>query len=668
MKKILLPIFLLTFLSTINGYDKLSLVERFTNCSCAPCASTNNSWYNATTANLISNRSITHVIYNVDWPSPTDPMHILNAADNNARRGYYGVSSVPWIDVNGTTISVSQAALEGAVNSGNASYSPFKIEIIPVRFSNNVLNVKVIIIRDSSDNTTFNNTKLRVSLTELTVDRTCLSCCNNGEILFHNVTRKMLPDGKGTLIQIPAAGDSVEYEFSFIPGAQFLQEVDITALSVVAFIQSDANKLVYQSATEDVQLSNDLNAAFQVPENLGALPFEVTFEDYSSATDSTTITSWAWDFDNDGNPDSQEPNPTYTYTTEGTYSVSLTVSDGINQYTRTLENYIYGLTNSSDILVVNGIDYSNATYIPEMQAFYNSSACFGNHNVDVWDLFGNQGFNYGANSSFQNVHLFNRNIPNSVLNLYDKVIWIGNNFSGDLAFFNSAQVIDYVQNGGNFLLATRLGSNFFNTELRNYCGILSFTGDLQVTDLVSLDTSLITMPSIGTNNLVHLVSFNANSEARPIFDDLTTNAFYAGFRLNKQDEGNFIYIAGRPYRFNATASYTNYDFIIDNWMVTTPTDVEEDDKIVPENFALLQNYPNPFNPSTKITYNIPQRSNVSLKIYDVLGKEIITLVNERKEAGTYNIQFDASKLSSGVYIYSIQAGDFLESRKMILMK
>lgn len=394
-------------------------------------------------------------------------MHILNAADNNARRGYYGVNSVPWIDVNGTTISVSQAALEGAVNSGNASYSPFKIEIIPVRFSNNVINVKVIITRDSSDNTTFNNTKLRVALTELTVDRTCLTCCNNGEILFHNVTRKMLPDGKGTLIQIPVAGDSVEYEFSFIPNAQFLQEVDITALSVVAFIQSDANKLVYQSATADVELSNNLNAAFQVTENLGALPFEVTFEDYSSATDSTSITSWSWDFDNDGNPDSQEPNPTYTFTTEGTYTVSLTVSDGINQYIRTLENYIYGLTNSADILVVNGIDYSNATYIPEMQAFYSSSACIGNHNVDVWDLFGDQGFNYRANSSFQTTHLFNRDIPTSVLNLYDKVIWIGNNFSGDLAFFIPAQVIDYVQNGGNFLLATRLAGSFLilNLEL-----------------------------------------------------------------------------------------------------------------------------------------------------------------------------------------------------------
>ncbi|MBK7500732.1 MAG: T9SS type A sorting domain-containing protein [Ignavibacteriales bacterium] len=101
-------------------------------------------------------------------------------------------------------------------------------------------------------------------------------------------------------------------------------------------------------------------------------------------------------------------------------------------------------------------------------------------------------------------------------------------------------------------------------------------------------------------------------------------------------------------------------------IITSVFDDETGDYL--EEFNISQNYPNPFNPSTKITYNIPQRSNVSLRIYDVLGKEIATLVNEQKEAGTYNIQFDASKLSSGVYIYSIQAGDFLESRKMILMK
>jgi hypothetical protein len=89
---------------------------------------------------------------------------------------------------------------------------------------------------------------------------------------------------------------------------------------------------------------------------------------------------------------------------------------------------------------------------------------------------------------------------------------------------------------------------------------------------------------------------------------------------------------------------------------------------LPEKFNLYQNYPNPFNPSTNIRFEIPERANVLIKVYNILGKEMATLVNEQKEAGLYEINYDASKLSSGVYICSIQAGDFFESRKMILMK
>ena len=116
--------------------------------------------------------------------------------------------------------------------------------------------------------------------------------------------------------------------------------------------------------------------------------------------------------------------------------------------------------------------------------------------------------------------------------------------------------------------------------------------------------------------------------------------------------------------------YVNPNTIVFSYILVQDSITYVDEKILANdnNYFLRPNYPNPFNPSTKITYNIPQRSNVSLKIYDVLGKEIATLVNEQKEAGLYEIKYDASKLSSGVYIYSIQAGDFLESRKMILMK
>jgi len=98
------------------------------------------------------------------------------------------------------------------------------------------------------------------------------------------------------------------------------------------------------------------------------------------------------------------------------------------------------------------------------------------------------------------------------------------------------------------------------------------------------------------------------------------------------------------------------------------TDVLNLDDVGIKDFVLHQNFPNPFNPSTKIKYSIPQKSNVVIKVFDVLGNEMETLVNEEKEQGVHTVSFDASELSSGIYFYRIQAGSFIETKKMILIK
>jgi hypothetical protein len=85
-------------------------------------------------------------------------------------------------------------------------------------------------------------------------------------------------------------------------------------------------------------------------------------------------------------------------------------------------------------------------------------------------------------------------------------------------------------------------------------------------------------------------------------------------------------------------------------------------------YTLDQNYPNPFNPSTKISYSIKEEGLVMIKVYDILGKEIATLVNESKPAGYYEAEFNASQLPSGMYIYKIQAGNFTDVKKMLLTK
>jgi hypothetical protein len=88
---------------------------------------------------------------------------------------------------------------------------------------------------------------------------------------------------------------------------------------------------------------------------------------------------------------------------------------------------------------------------------------------------------------------------------------------------------------------------------------------------------------------------------------------------------------------------------------------------IPKVYTLMQNYPNPFNPTTTIRYDLPKSANVSLKVYNILGQLVATLVDERKEAGHYQVRWNAN-VASGIYFYRLQAEEFVQTKKMILLK
>jgi len=149
---------------------------------------------------------------------------------------------------------------------------------------------------------------------------------------------------------------------------------------------------------------------------------------------------------------------------------------------------------------------------------------------------------------------------------------------------------------------------------------------------------------------------NLGPEINTDFDDaapyISPDGLY--FFFNTIQSGDLGY---NPYWVDAQVVYN----------LITDVD-EENDSGNPETFQLFQNYPNPFNPSTTIIYQIPELSFVTLKIYNLLGKEVVTLLDEEKSRGNYELNFNASKLSSGIYIYRLQSGDFIETKSMVLIK
>ena len=170
-----------------------------------------------------------------------------------------------------------------------------------------------------------------------------------------------------------------------------------------------------------------------------------------------------------------------------------------------------------------------------------------------------------------------------------------------------------------------------------------------------------------------ILTLFATEGSENIFNE---NRSYRSFEYNwlmgythKLVSGIGIHSVRSGYDFGET-NYTLNGCVINDIVYgdTTLTDVGNENNLTPTEFNLEPNYPNPFNPNTTISFQLRATRNVSLKVFDILGNEIETLINEEMPAGSYEVNFDASKLSSGIYFYTLYAGDFIKTRKMILMK
>jgi hypothetical protein len=207
------------------------------------------------------------------------------------------------------------------------------------------------------------------------------------------------------------------------------------------------------------------------------------------------------------------------------------------------------------------------------------------------------------------------------------------------------------------------------------------TGDLELDEIrvsqvwgdVSLPVELTGFTGAFVNNRVELVWSTASEQNNRGFS-------IERRRITETDWQSVGFVAGngttaqpKTYRFadntaalGQTLAYRLKQTDYDGKFAYSP--VVEVKAVLPTVFALQQNYPNPFNPSTQIRYQVPMSNEVTLEVFDMLGRKVSTLVNQRQEAGAYSVNFDATSFASGVYFYRLQAGNFVEMKKMMLVR
>jgi hypothetical protein len=248
-------------------------------------------------------------------------------------------------------------------------------------------------------------------------------------------------------------------------------------------------------------------------------------------------------------------------------------------------------------------------------------------------------------------------------------------------------------------------SEDLDTEWRNRDGSISSVPSLitssTFSNAIPAGTNNFWYAALGTTNIgdnplpVELLSFTATSTAQGVKLAWETASEHEsrGFTLLRKKQGESAWIEVASYQTdNALRAHNSLNGASYTYTDKTPLEVGKvyeyqlretgfDGQVttlqtltltirfnVARAFELAQNYPNPFNPTTTIRYQIPTAETVSLKVYDVLGKEVATLVSGRQEAGSYAVEFNAAGLSSGVYFYRLQAGGFVETKKMMLVK
>jgi len=602
----------------LPGVQRNVLLEEWTSSTCGPCAA-NNPTIDAFTEGRFD--SLVSIKYHVGWPSPgNDPMYLYNTTQSYDRRYYYGVNAVPHVIMDGVVnpdYPYSNApSLPTAFYSRKPIGSPVSIAVTDERIAGDSIRATVNITVHAP--LMFGDYRLRVMAVERKITYASAPG-TNGEKVFYDVFRKSFPGSEGTTFNVTPGN----YSFVFTYKVDKIVWVD-SMMYTAAFIQNDLTK----------EVINCGKARHHIEKNIFVVtPPAIDFKARSFADD---------------------------------------ISDG---HYSTLQN------SNKETLGGFNVEFFEASFPPAGWRVVNPD---GGITFEKYE--GANGPSFGGSKSVR-LDFYDYSNAGRKDSMISRVYY--NIETSDTVKFDWAYAIYPGYADSLIVKLSTDGGVTFPYEIFRKGGSGLATAPSTTSSFVPTSNQWQTFayPLTDINVPVELTSFEAAVVAKNV--ELTwttaTEINNMGFEIEKSFDGNnFVKIGFVDGRGTSSEAH--------NYLFTDKLDFQQKTKLsyrlrqvdfdgkakysiivnvfydVPDNFALNQNYPNPFNPTTTINYSIAETAPVTLKIYDVTGREVSVLVDEVKQPGRYEIAFDAFSLASGVYFYKLNAGSFSSVKKLSVLK
>lgn len=327
--------------------------------------------------------------------------------------------------------------------------------------------------------------------------------------------------------------------------------------------------------------------------------------------------------------------------------------DKDNWLLKSVQTVVQNPTFERGVLLVNGVEW--ATYGSEITSSYLDKAFFGDYSVDFWDHFDTPAGGYPATLP---ARLGRGPVPAEVLGHYRNVVWVGNNFNGDLASWQDTPILSYLRAGGNVLLLSRMGDQFLGDSLRAYLGINWTSASATLQDCLSTRPGFSNIATLGTQNLCSVFdSVRTTSESELLYrvsTGFTPSRGVGAVRMpaagagSRPQGGRFAFLSGRPYRWNHAQLKSTVMAVLLSRFLEPVAPLSVEPALSAGTLRLAPAQPNPFRGTTALEFTLPRAGHARLELLDVTGRRVRLLTDGIMALGPHRVTWDGRDASGAI--------------------